>query len=350
MHIMQSSIHRVFTIALNPTRFHFRRLHTVRPFLPKVATHLISHGHATFDNALSADTAAALRLEIDKLADQGHLCVNSTHIVRNGAAVRTFPKRNVYEAELNLLPPHLFEALPALASLREDSTIRTLLSVFAPRMTLHTHAIKIQRSAGQCACFPIHIDSAPSHDSRVVTALLYLHQWEDTHGGQLRVYESPLVSRDINPREGRLVLLGATGMHHRVLPASEIRHVITMWCSGTVRPSEESFPSDMSSDDRVAAILLAPKYRDMAFRLVFEYEWEQSLREAHEENVATDAIELHRTNLDLIRTRLPPVLCRKLQLPGHVDRVEKLLASPKRLFDVFRAAENRNQSIMTFRW
>lgn len=347
---MQRAIQSISKIALHPTHLRLRRLHAIRQFSPGTATHLLNHGYAIFDNALSADATAALRIEIDELANHGFLCANTTHIVRNGAAVRTFPKRHVYEAELNLLPPHFLDALPSLASLREDCTIRTLLSVFAPRMTLHTHAIKVQRSDGRSASFPIHVDSAPSHDSRVVTALLYLHQWSETHGGRLRVYESPLTSRDIDPREGRLVLLGATGMHHRVLPAFETRHVITMWCSGTIRPSVQSFPSDMSHDDRVLAALLAPKYRDMAFRLILVDEWEQSLREAHEEDMAAEAIEMHRTNLDLIRTRLPPVLCRELQLPFHVGRVEKLLASPQRLLDLFRAAEDRDPSVMTFRW
>lgn len=336
---------------LRPVTLQSRLLHAVREFPPQIAHDLLTNGYAIFDQALTPTTTAALRAEIDTLASDGHLGLNTTHIVRKGSPALTFPKRHVYEAELNLLPSDTFEELPALNALRDETTICTLLSVFAPRMTLHSHAIKVQRSDGLSACFPVHLDSTPTQDDRMVTALLYLTpEWQKTHGGCLRIYESPLNFSDIHPIEGRLVLLASTGMHHRVLPAHKHRYVITVWCSGSIRPCPRPLFSNEKVSHQVALLLLQPRYRDMAFRLVLEAEWEQSLWDAHEAHVAAQAVAIHRQNLQLIRARLPKVLCKELNYPQEVDRIAQLLQSPKSLMQAFRELDREDPALLSFRW
>lgn len=317
-------------------------------FPPEIASNLIRHGFSRFDNALSSSAASKLRYEIDSLADQGYLRENCTHVVREGGATETFRKKHMFEAELNMLPTNVIDSLPHLNQLRHDDSIRTLLSVFAPRLTLHTHAIKIQKSEGMSACFPVHIDSTPSKDNRIVTCLLYVGQgWEESHGGQLRVYESPTSTVDIDPIEGRLVLMSSTNLHHRVLPAKQQRYVITMWCSGKVRSCPKPNFLELNSDERIATYLLQPKNRDMAFRLLLVEEWERSLWEAHEENEAREAVGIHRKTLDIIRDRLPQILKCELSLPGDVSEVRSILESPVNLLNLYKRVDPLHTS---FRW
>ena len=46
--------------------------------------------------------------------------------------------------------------------------------------------MKVQVNGGDGGCFPIHFDSDPRLDGRLVTAILYLN--DEPRGGQLRLY------------------------------------------------------------------------------------------------------------------------------------------------------------------
>lgn len=327
----------------------------VSHFPPATAAHLSDHGHATFDAAVSPTTSSALRAEIDHLVSEDHLRLNATHITGRGTN-HTFYKTGIHEAELNLLSEDALSSIPNLCALRHDPTIRSLLSVLWPCATLHTHAIKVQRAEGGAACFPIHVDSAPDVDTRVVTALLYLNEGWDTdfHGGSLRLYENPVTSCDVDPLDGRLVLLASTALHHRVLPAFRQRYVITMWCSGTIRPTKRkhvtSTDSDMDFRYRLATTLLAPRFRDMAFRLALVEEWERSLWEAHSQDVATKAVELHRANLKRIRDRVPAAVCADIGQPGAERDIRDIVQRPERLRGFFREVAASDPDALAFQW
>lgn len=71
-------------------------------------------------------------------------------------------------------------------------------------------------SAGQGGCFPIHLDSDETVDSRRVTAIAYLNRdWKKRSGGQLRLYPSWNKYEDIEPVNDRLVLFSSCRMPHR---------------------------------------------------------------------------------------------------------------------------------------
>lgn len=335
----------------------------INHFPQSTASDLAQRGHATFDAALSPSTTAQLRAEIDLLASAGHLRPNETHISRGSAARVTFPKTGVYEAELSQLPEQALSSTPTLVALRDDPTLRALLSVLWPRLTLHEHALKVQRANGNAACFPIHVDSAADVDGRVVTALLYLNAgWDGrVDGGALRLYDSPVSLVDVAPADGRLVLLAARGLHHRVVPAQRPRYVITVWCSGSVRAGgaaqrtraaqrSEAEHDEEEAETRLARLLLAPRLRDMTFRLVLADEWECSLWEAHAAAVAAQAVEMHRANLALIRRRLPDLVRRELGETAATLDVARLFGQPERLVELFRRAGEREPASLSFQW
>ena len=70
--------------------------------------------------------------------------------------------------------------------------------------------------AGDGACFPIHVDSEESIDGRRLTAVLYLNPgWEESRGGQLRLYPVGMDPVDIAPLHDRLVVFESHRLLHR---------------------------------------------------------------------------------------------------------------------------------------
>lgn len=78
-----------------------------------------------------------------------------------------------------------------------------------------------------------HIDRFRNDSRRTLSAILYLNQdWEEAHGGKLRLYleasgEGDFL--DIEPRAGTLVTFLSSRFWHEVLPASHARISITGW-------------------------------------------------------------------------------------------------------------------------
>lgn len=78
-----------------------------------------------------------------------------------------------------------------------------------------------------------HLDQFQQESQRTLTCVLYLNEhWEDTDGGQLRMYlegECEDVYQDIQPIGGTLVAFISSRFWHEVLPASRERLSITGW-------------------------------------------------------------------------------------------------------------------------
>ena len=261
---------------------------------PQVCEHLQQHGYAVVDNVFGEQAAAALRAEV--AAVRGRMHKNCTHLVQ-GCSTALLEKQHIWEAELMLpetqvrlngvccrpgprcrhrcyalwpsvrlwpdppdwpcspLPPPpcssgLQALAPLCAQLQHDSTLRVMLSLLMPRLSLQTQAIKLQWNeggqgwlcrrclldvrrrpavansgrqrpslcphcvpalpaalfltapacwcphvpAGQGGCFPIHTDTDAAVDSRRVTAIWYLNPgWRQGDGGELRLYPFPQV-------------------------------------------------------------------------------------------------------------------------------------------------------------
>lgn len=288
-----------------------------REFDSSVASALLYDGYAVVDRALSDSSSAnKLRHEIDVLREMsGGLGANETHFVTQSSSgddndthktQRSFriPKKSIREAELHRLSPQAREKVPHLVQVEQDYGLRALLSVYIPSLTLSGQAIKAQHNAGDGGCFPIHVDSDRGVDNRIVTGVLYLNQdWStERDGGALRLYPFPKQEPvDIEPRDGRLVLMSATEMHHRVLPSHSPRYAITLWLSGALSKRMHR-PTPLCSDENdVGKILLQPRFRRHVARVVLADEWEASLHEAHDDDVVTAAIQSHRAEVAKLR-------------------------------------------------
>lgn len=288
-----------------------------REFEPSIASHLLKHGYAVIDNALENHTriTQCLRAEIDYLASlPGSLATNETIFLQPAArnskksSVLRLRKSNVREIELHTADDDLRAKLPALVGLEQDRGLAAMLSVYIPQLTLTKQALKAQHIVGKGACYPIHVDSDPTVDERIVTAILYLNKdWDlNRDGGALRVYpirnfREKSKCLDIEPVDGRIVLLSTTEMHHRVLKTLSPRYAVTLWLFGRFRnrkPDSEEIGTD--SND-LGAILVSRRYRKHVVRLSLAEEWEQSLLECHATHDAILAVETHRE--EITRTR-----------------------------------------------
>jgi 2OG-Fe(II) oxygenase superfamily len=294
-----------------------------RFFDASVASALLHNGFAVVDNALRGgkDTITQLRSEIDKLP----LVPNETHFASLGSSLR-LAKSHIREAELHLASAAVRTVVPNLVALEQDSALSAMLSVYIPALTLRSQALKAQHNAGSGGCFPIHVDSDPSVDKRVVTAILYLNEnWRKEHGGELRLYPFPLKSPvDIDPVDGRLVLLSSTEMYHRVMPSRASRYAITLWLFGSVSPK---IPGPLSAEEDcrdLARVLLQPLYRKHVLRLALSDEWILSLRDAHPSEQAETAVRAHETDVTKLREALSEEIGRKfIHFPR--DQVKSVL-------------------------
>ncbi|KAI0565860.1 2OG-Fe(II) oxygenase [Gracilaria domingensis] len=154
--------------------------------------------------------------------------------------MQTYAKHSVIQAEVPHLPSTI--SVPYLRALNDEPSLAAYLNVYWPKLTIRDQAVKVQRATGRRGCFPIHIDSSPEADRRVVTALLYPHEQWSHEGGALRIYNTPISKVDVLPVPGRLVLLSSTLMHHRVRSTEHHRFAITLWLSGTLQSIPHRHP------------------------------------------------------------------------------------------------------------
>lgn len=256
-----------------------------------------------------------------------------------GAAAR-LAKPRIGEAEMHLMDERAREAAPRLAALADQAALPALLSVYAPALTLREVAVKAQRNAGGGACFPLHVDSDPSVDRRVVTAILYLNRgWDAARdGGALRLAPFPRRAADgaryvdVDPLEGRLVLMSATEMHHRVLPAFATRYCVTLWLFGSVSKRAPAPPTLAPDCASLARVLAAPRYRKHVARVALSDDWEQSLREAHAAEDCDVAVASQRRDVEKIKSVLAAEIAAKFHR-FTPEQVAHVLADPRRVRD-----------------
>lgn len=330
------------------TSFPRRSTHTVHenqsfflnPVPQKAVSDLSKFGYAVVDNFLPERTRCDMLNETRALLTTAHGTANKTQLLR-GNKVETVPKAAVLQAELSAMDLEARAAYPTLNALQNDASIAAQASVFWPRLTLTTQAVKAQET-NQGGAFPVHVDAAARHDARVVTALLYPHEWPgDELSGALRLYPNPLVPIDIKPSTGRLILLSARSMHHRVLPAKHPRVAVTVWLSGRIRYSEPPRPSaSLTKLQRAAFELLTPRFRDIAFKLVLQDEWARSLRESHAPNHAEALVSNLANDVNTICAKLPAALCAALgDGAPEFGVLQRVVTCPAELRQVFEEVE-----------
>lgn len=80
------------------------------------------------------------------------------------------------------------------------------------------------------AAYARHVDQPQGRDQRRVSVVLYLNSdWDNAHGGSLRVFDGARAIREIEPVGGRLVCFLSAGLEHEVLPSMRARLSLTGW-------------------------------------------------------------------------------------------------------------------------
>ncbi|KAL3160469.1 hypothetical protein ABBQ32_010786 [Trebouxia sp. C0010 RCD-2024] len=261
---------------------------------PVVCRSLQQQGYAVVDNLFGPVWSSKLKQELEWLKEQGKMRLNSTHLVKQGGT-ELLEKQHVYEAELQ--DAEVQQVAPLCQRLNEDSTMRTMLSLFMPHLRLDSQAIKLQCNAGNGGCFPLHYDSDEQVDGRRVTAIFYLNtDWQPSHGGQLQLFPFPDDPVAIAPIADRLVLFSSCRMLHRVLPSLKERYCFTIWLSQSRRMHVESTPplghilqSGHDSLQQASQLLLRPDVRHHLSKLIYAEEWAKSIQESHPVSEARSA-------------------------------------------------------------
>ena len=91
------------------------------------------------------------------------------------------------------------------------------------------------------AAYRKHVDNVHGSTRRVVSCVLYLNpDWQEEHGGQLRIYASSdhaVVAQDVAPRAGTLVCFLSAEISHEVLVTTHERLSMTGWLSARQDPA-----------------------------------------------------------------------------------------------------------------
>jgi SM-20-related protein len=75
-----------------------------------------------------------------------------------------------------------------------------------------------------------HLDAFQKGNARRISVVCYLNaDWQDSYGGQLRLYLPANTHLDVTPVGGRLVCFRSDSLEHEVLPATHERLSITGW-------------------------------------------------------------------------------------------------------------------------
>ena len=290
-----------------------------------VDAHLHRYGFAVVDRAVVPSLSMKIRHHIEHLyaKHQDLFHANHTILTKRDGSTAYLRKHQIDELDLHELSQRRCEpngdgyvaqgCLSYLHSLAEDSH---LLDTFGCDKAL----LKAQLNHGDGACFPMHVDSSPQLDSRVVTAILYLNDIEGRvercprtrdgdegiadgdgvanigktrEGGALRLYPFPYEPLDVSPALGRLVLFSSTNTVHRVLPAHFRRVCITLWLTRHAdgqtlhEPDASAAPVAVDEPDsnRLWQFLFHRQYRHHIVRLVYADEWAKSILESHPDTV-----------------------------------------------------------------
>jgi hypothetical protein len=277
------------------------RRHSSASALPDCITNAVTsdavaalkrQGYAVVDDVFGASLAGELRKEIVALKAAGCMRVNATHLVREGETAR-LEKRGIHEAEAHSLPPHGAALAPRLSALSRDRTLLTLLTIFMETSradALHYQSLKLQLNEGGAACFPLHHDTDATLDTRRLTALFYLNDWRQEHGGELVLYPFPRKRVVLEPKQGRMVLFSAPEMLHRVLPSSAERVCFTLWLFARDEMRKKASATvQYTPGPATLEALLHPSVAKHAAKAVYAAEWERSILEAHPDTPARAA-------------------------------------------------------------
>lgn len=196
---------------------------TRQPDYPALAERLATHGYAVVPDFLSPDQTTLLRNEALALHDGGQMR-------RAGVG-----KGEEYSINDTLRGDfiHWLEETSATSPACQDYLARLENLRLEINRTLYLGLFDFE---GHFAIYPPgafyrkHLDQFQRDSRRTLTAILYLNQdWQESDGGQLRVYTDEQNHFDVLPQGGTLMTFISDRYWHEVLPASRERMSITGW-------------------------------------------------------------------------------------------------------------------------
>ncbi len=180
-----------------------------------------NYGYAVIDNALDKESVKNLFLQIDQLR-QGEL-MKKAGIGKNEGFLVDSEKRGDFIFWLNQSDPRAVE-VPFLQMLEEVVTAlnRNFYLGIRDFEAHYTHYPSGSR-------YMPHVDRHQRNSSRVVSFVFYLNEdWQETDGGQLRIYNDQGGHTDVLPSAGRLAIFLSEKLHE-VLITHRDRRSITGW-------------------------------------------------------------------------------------------------------------------------
>ena len=275
-------------------------------------------GYCVLDNVFDTNFISSLREEITIAKEMDAMDINHTHLILPSDETKVFPKHNIYELD-SMVKPDLItsDTLKNCNFINTDNTMKQMIDKYIPNLGILNgiSPLKLQYNGGNNACFPIHTDAslivgkpaekhfknfaAESTDHRIITAIIYMNDYEPQQGGELRLYPILQDPVDISPIRGRVVLFSSTTMLHRVLPSTinnnqqNNRMCATIWFhgdnsfNGVINKRQNLVPKPLPEDANpveTALFLLQPYYRPFTCRMLYANEWEESIVQSHQSN------------------------------------------------------------------
>ena len=180
-------------------------------------------GYAIIDDFIDADLVKSLAQHAQSLKQTGTMKKATTGLNRD--THQEFRGDFIYWIEATDASPEEHSYLTFMDELKDAINQAFFLGLFE----LESHFAVYPAGAG----YKKHLDQFVGTEDRKITCILYLNEdWQESDGGQLRMYLSPTETKqfiDISPQGGRLVVFVSSDFLHEVLPAKRERISITGW-------------------------------------------------------------------------------------------------------------------------
>ena len=180
-------------------------------------------GYAIIDSFIDTDLVKSLSQHAQSLKQTGTMKKATTGLNRD--THQEFRGDFIHWIEASEASPEEQTYLALMDELKDAINQAFFLGLFE----LESHFAIYPAGAG----YQKHLDQFVGTEDRKITCILYLNEdWQETDGGQLRMYLSPTETKafiDIEPQGGRLVVFVSSDFLHEVLPAKRERISITGW-------------------------------------------------------------------------------------------------------------------------
>ncbi|NBQ85601.1 MAG: 2OG-Fe(II) oxygenase [Methylophilaceae bacterium] len=202
---------------MSPTHQHIRQ----------IIENIQQQGYAIVDDFMETGATQALADQARALKSTGVMHKATTGLSKTQSELRG---DFIHWIEASAASPSEQVYLDAMAELQQALNQAFFLGLFE----LESHFAIYPAGAG----YHKHLDQFVGKEERKISCILYLNDdWQDTDGGQLRIYldkqdldkQNQAHFFDVLPTGGKLVVFVSSDFIHEVLPAKRERIAITGW-------------------------------------------------------------------------------------------------------------------------